>query len=126
MLVGCVFSMTLLSHHPALKVSHAPISVECLFSMTLDTDIESTPHPPRVCMSVHRKATTGCGRPSNSDFDILRSSIIRMGKMGGGVPQLYHPDRPVSVPAGHSNELPGTTPGSDSPFDDSQLQNSFH
>ena len=49
--------------------------------------------------------TTGCGRPSNSDFDILRSSINRMGKMGGGVPQRYPPDRPVSVPARHSNEL---------------------
>ena len=27
---------------------------------------------------------TGCGRPSNSDFDTLISSIIRMGRMGGG------------------------------------------
>jgi len=42
--------------------------------------------------------------PSHSDFDILRSSIYRMGKMGGGsrngTPRTDH-----SVPAGHSDEL---------------------
>jgi len=30
------------------------------------------------------EGTTGRGPPSNSDFDILRSSILRMGKVGGG------------------------------------------
>jgi len=43
--------------------------------------------------------------PSNSDFEMLRSSMYRMGKTGGGSRNGTPPDRPLSVPAGHSDEL---------------------
>ena len=53
-----------------------------------------------------RNLSTDSECPSHSDFDILRSSIYRMGKMGGGsVTVPPGPTTSASVPAGHSDEL---------------------
>jgi len=49
--------------------------------------------------------TTDSECPSHSDFDILRSSLFRMGKMGGGSRNGTPPGPTTSVPAGHSDEL---------------------
>jgi len=69
-----------------------------------------------------RSLATCCGRPSNSDFNILRSSINRMGEKGGvshnGTPRTcFRPGRTFERV---------TTPVSDSPFDESQPPDTFH
>jgi len=57
--------------------------------------------------------TAGRGAPSNGD----------MGEMEGGFPKRNLPDRPLSVPAGHSDEI---QPPDQFHFDKSQLPNSFY
>jgi len=66
---------------------------------------------------------TGSECPSNSDFDILRSSLFRMGKMGGvsrnGTPRTHHlPFRP-DIRTSYNSRIR-------SPFDESQLPKSCH
>ena len=80
--------------------------------------------PQKICEDRIQTGPTDSECPSNSDFDILRSSIYRMGKMGGGGPvtgpprtdhYLFRPDIRTSC----NSRIR-------SPFDESQLPNSFH
>ena len=77
----------------------------------------------KIIDSRFRSRTTDIECPSNSDFDILRSSLFRMGKMGGGPvtgpPRTDHyPFRP-DIRTSYKSRIK-------SPFDESQLPNSFH
>ena len=84
-------------------------------------DVEGTQfwevEPGRLC-------STDSECPSNSSgFDILRSSLFRVGKMGGGPvtrsPRTAHyPFRP-DIRTSFNSRIR-------SPFDESQLPNSFH
>ena len=67
---------------------------------TMKHNIRTSQEPGNYCGVFWERTTTGCGPRSNSDLGMSRSSIFRMGKMGGG--GEIHPPGPTSFRSGRT------------------------